>query len=113
MKTIGASLLLIMLLAPLTFAAEIYGTIEVIGGSNSGLTVEIQPISKKDRQYSTTTDKYGSYSADVVERGRCNLKVKMPNGSYTTEIEVYSYENPQRYDLVVENKNGQYVLRRR
>ena len=101
-----------MLLAPLAFAGEIYGSIEVVGGSNAGLTVEITHISTGG-SYHTTADNYGSYGVDVDGRGRCSLRVKMLNGSYTTPIEVYSYENPQRYDLVIESRNGEYFLRRR
>ena len=60
---------------------------------------------------STTTDKFGSYKLVVKPLGKCVLSVKMDK--QLLSLEVFSYKEPTRYDLVVEKKDGKLSLRRK
>jgi hypothetical protein len=60
---------------------------------------------------STVTDKFGSYKLTVKNEGKCTLTVlyeKQP-----LSLEVFSYKEPTRYDLIVEKKEGKLGLRRK
>jgi hypothetical protein len=115
MKTIAMSLLLIMLIPAFTFAGEIYGSIkegEKSIGEGVKVKVTMKTAPETVKADSTKTDKYGSYRLFVKEKGKCNLEVNYKNE--TPSIEIYSYDNSQRYDLVLEKgKDGKYLLRRK
>ena len=60
---------------------------------------------------STTTDKFGSYKLMAKTDGKYVLTLiyeKQP-----VSLEVFSYKEPTRYDLVLEKKDGQLTLRRK
>jgi hypothetical protein len=60
---------------------------------------------------SAVTDKFGSYKLTVKEEGKCTLTVvyeKQP-----LSIDVFSYKEATRYDLILEKKDGKLVLRRK
>lgn len=60
---------------------------------------------------SAVTDKFGAYKLNVKAEGKCVLTVlyeKQP-----VSIEVFSYKEATRYDLILEKKEGKFALRRK
>ncbi len=60
---------------------------------------------------STATDKFGAYRLMAKAEGKCILTLvyeKQP-----VSLEVYSYKEATRYDLVLEKKDGKLSLRRK
>ena len=60
---------------------------------------------------SCTTDKFGAYKVNVKTEGKCMLTVlyeKQP-----VSLEVFSYKEATRYDLILEKKEGKLALRRK
>ncbi len=60
---------------------------------------------------SVTTDKVGSYKVVVKNEGKCTLTVY--SGKKTATLEIFSYKEPTRYDLIVEEKDGKLTVRRK
>lgn len=60
----------------------------------------------------TKTDEYGTYSLCVPEKGGFILKV-VYKGQLTPDFLVYSYESSVQYSFSIEEKDGQYFLRRK
>ena len=60
---------------------------------------------------STVTDKFGSYKLAVKPAGKCILSLAYEKQVLT--LEVFSYKEATRYDLVLEKKDGKLVLRRK
>jgi hypothetical protein len=60
---------------------------------------------------STATDKFGSYKLSIKEEGKCILKIVYEK--QTISLEVFSYKDPTRYDLILEKKDGKLSLRRK
>jgi len=60
---------------------------------------------------SVTTDKVGSYKVVVKSEGKCTLTVHI--GKKTAALEIFSYKEPTRYDLIVEEKDGKLTVRRK
>jgi hypothetical protein len=60
---------------------------------------------------STATDKFGSYKLSIKEEGKCILKIVYEK--QTVSLEVFSYKDPTRYDLILEKKDGKLSLRRK
>ena len=60
---------------------------------------------------STVTDKFGSYKLTVKNEGKCTLTVMYEKQPLA--LEVFSYEDATRYDLIVEKKDGKLGLRRK
>src|SRR3990167_7142634 len=60
----------------------------------------------------TKTDEYGTYSLCVPEKGGFILKV-VYKGQLTPDFLVYSYESSVQYNFSIEEKDGQYSLRRK
>jgi hypothetical protein len=60
---------------------------------------------------STTTDKYGSYKLFVKQEGKCMLTLVYDRQAST--LDVYSYGDPTRYDLIVDKADGALSLRRK
>ena len=57
------------------------------------------------------TDKFGAYKLNVKTEGKCMLTVlyeKQP-----VSLEVFSYKEATRYDLILEKKEGKLALRRK
>jgi hypothetical protein len=101
-------------------AARIFGDIKVDGKPlPEGILVTLQAAAKAPANGkpvagpidSTKTDKAGSYKFTVKEEGKCTLTVlyeKQP-----IAIDVFSYKEPTRYDLILEKKEGKFTLRRK
>lgn len=60
---------------------------------------------------SVTTDKVGSYKVMVKGEGKYTLTVHL--GKQTAGLEVFSYKEPTRYDLILEEKDGKLTVRRK
>jgi len=60
---------------------------------------------------STVTDKFGSYKLTMKEAGKCVLTLMYQKQALT--LEVFSYKEATRYDLIVEKKDGKLSLRRK
>ncbi|MFB3909615.1 MAG: hypothetical protein ACE15D_14570 [Candidatus Eisenbacteria bacterium] len=60
---------------------------------------------------STVTDKVGSYKLNVAGEGKCLLTLLYEK--HEVSLEVFSYKEATRYDLVLEKKDGVLSLRRK
>ena len=109
MKTITMLFLFIMLISTFTFSGEIYGSLKE-GESSVGRGIRIEITSPRET-YATETEEDGSYRLFIREEGKCTLKVHYEGQA--PKIKIYSYEDSVRYDLVLEEKDGEYVLRRK
>ena len=61
--------------------------------------------------YHARTDDEGSYSLRAEEPGRCVLSVKYKD--QTAETEVFSYDQPTRYDFELVLADGKYTLKKK
>lgn len=59
----------------------------------------------------TVTDKFGSYKLSVKQEGKCILTLIYEKQAFS--LEVFSYKNATRYDLILEKKDGKPSLRRK
>jgi hypothetical protein len=99
-------------------AGRIFGDIKLDGKPvAAGVPVEIaavkaaDPKAKPVRADSTATDKFGAYKLTVKEKGKCLLTVRYEKQAVV--LEVFSYNEATRYDLVLEKKDGKLTLRRK
>jgi hypothetical protein len=102
------TLLAVTFCAASSFAGEIYGTIKENGkpiGKDVPVTIELN-----GKVYSKPTDEFGSYRIIVAETGKGTVKLVFKQ--QTIDCEIQSYSTPVRFDLVIENVNGQYLLKR-
>lgn len=60
---------------------------------------------------STATDKFGSYKLTVKGEGKCVLTIVYEKRTVT--LEVFSYKEATRYDLILERRDGAFALRRK
>ena len=101
------------------WAGRIFGDIKMDGKPlPAGVPVTIhRPAAEKSKDTpppqvdSTATDKFGSYKLSVKEEGKCTLKIVYEKQTVT--LEVFSYKDPTRYDLILEKKDGKLSLRRK
>jgi hypothetical protein len=111
---VGAVTLLIGLSAADAFAGRIFGDIRLDGKplpAGVMVTVAVVTPTANSPADSTKTDQFGSYKLNVKEDGKCFLT--LVHEGQTAALVVFSYQNPTRYDLVLEKKDGKLVLRRR
>lgn len=102
------------------WAGRIFGDIKMDGKPlPAGVPVWVQrPADEKKKDApppakvdSTATDKFGSYKLSVKEEGKCFLT--MVYEKQTVTLEIFSYKDPTRYDLILEKKDGKLSLRRK
>ncbi len=111
---VGALSLLLCLGAPDAIAGRIFGDIKLDGKPvPAGVVVTVAAVTSPATSPadSTMTDQFGSYKLNVKEEGKCLLT--LVHEGQTATLTVFSYQNPTRYDLVLEKKDGKLVLRRR
>lgn len=60
---------------------------------------------------SAVTDKFGAYTLKVKGEGKCTLTLYWEK--QTPSLEVFSYNAATRYDLILEKKDGAYILKRK
>jgi hypothetical protein len=124
-KILFTGFALVLAAAPAAFAGRIFGDIKMDGKPlPAGVPVQItvpaageaekpkdKPAAKPVWADSTSTDKFGSYKLTVKEDGKCTLQIvyeKQP-----ASLEVFSYKEATRYDLILEKKEGKLALRRK
>lgn len=111
---VGALVLLTSLASSDVFAGRIFGDIKLDGKPvPAGVVVTVAVVTPAATAVadSTATDTYGSYKLLVKEEGKCLLTVRHAGQSAT--LTVFSYPNPTRYDLLLEQKDGKLSLKRR
>ena len=115
---IAAALVLVAVTATSATAGRIFGDVKVAGKpAPEGILITIQPVAKsteKDKGApidSVKTDKVGSYKVVVKEEGKCTLTVHV--GKKTATLDVFSYKEPTRYDLIVEEAEGKLTVKRK
>jgi hypothetical protein len=104
-------------------AGRIFGDIKLDGKPvPAGLPVEIFLVPPADapgdsttpakvRADSTATDKFGSYKLTVKPEGKCILSLVYEK--QIVALDVFSYKEATRYDLILEKKDGKFSLRRK
>lgn len=104
-------------------AGRIFGDIKLDGKPvPAGLAVKIAlapPAGAPDAKTkpapivadSAVTDKFGSYKLAVKQEGKCILTLLYEKQALA--LEVFSYKEATRYDLILEKKDGKLSLRRK
>ena len=100
-------LLTIGVLAVRAPVGEIFGDVRLGEKYLSDLPVELKC---GDEVVKGTTDKSGSFRLSTKTSGKCAFSITYE--SKTSSVEVVVFEKPARYRLVVEAKDGSYVLKR-
>jgi len=123
MKASITLILLGMLFPSFVFSGEIYGCIKKDGKFvKEGVEIKITPDSNKGNVYPANTDVHGTYSLCVPETGSCILNMKykerpvyifISEDMKMQDFLVYSYEGSVQYNFSIEEKDGQYFLRRK
>ena len=114
--TIAAALLLSLAASP-AFAGRIFGDIKLDGKPVPEGVVVIVSLPPAEGQKvgapvdTVKTDKFGSYKLTVKQEGKCTLAVT--HEKQTATLEVFSYKDPTRYDLIMEKKEGKLSVRRK
>lgn len=116
-QQLAAALIILALGATTASAGRLFGDVK-IGGKPAPegvlITVQATPAEKEKATApidSVKTDKVGSYKVVVKHEGKCILTVHQ--GKQTATLEVFSYKEPTRYDLIVEEKEGKLTVRRK
>ena len=108
MKRSVAIIIFGLISAASAYAGQLYGSLKEDGRSlPAGVGFEIRC---RNQSYSGQTDGNGAYAINT-EKGRCTLVVYYKGQSLTADI--FSYDNPVRYDFDLVFVNGQYTLRRK
>jgi hypothetical protein len=108
MKKVITTFVLAAAFAAPVSAGQIFGSLKEDGRPLNGVKFE---VFCRDRTYSGVTDGDGGYSIEVG-RGRCTFRLYYRE--QTPNYDLYSYDNPLRYNFdVIKLSTGQYILRRR
>jgi hypothetical protein len=110
MKTVFVVLCLVVLTCSLTQAGMIYGVVKV-QAKHVGAGVKIEVLSAGAVTDSARTDTNGTYQLVIKTQGKISLRV-IYEGKTTPPIEIYTYDQPARYNLILEAKDGAYMVRR-
>ena len=113
-----AALLVVAVAATSAYAGRLFGDVK-LGGKPvaEGVLITVQAAKSKDDKApaapidSVKTDKVGSYKVVVKGEGKCTLTVHV--GKQVAALEVFSYKEPTRYDLMLEEKEGKLTVRRK
>jgi len=118
---VSAALIGIALGASNASAGRLFGDVKISGKpAPEGMLITVQAAKPADKDKekaapapvdSVKTDKVGSYKVMVKNEGKFKLTVHQ--GKQTAVLEVFSYKEPTRYDLVVEEKDGKLTVRRK
>jgi hypothetical protein len=118
-KQLSLALIMITLGAASASAGRIFGDMKISGKSApEGVLITVQAVTPADAKDvppapidTVTTDKVGSYKVVVKKEGKCTLTVHV--GKKTATLEVFSYKEPTRYDLLVEETDGKLAVKRK
>jgi len=89
-------------------AGNIFGTVFEKSQAAKGVTVTVKCGTNS---YQAQTDADGSYSVRAEETGRCSLAVNYKE--QTPEAEIFSYDQPTRYDFDLVDSGGKYALKKK
>ena len=96
-------------------AGRLFGDVSMDGKPlPAGIPVMVFRVAeggKATRVDSTATDKFGSYKLTVKDAGKCSLTIRYEKQNVT--LEVFSYKEATRYDLILQKKEGKLGLRRK
>lgn len=108
MKRMIVLLLLILALATVAFADQIYGTIRI---KDAPVRETEIVITFGNIKYKGATDKDGTYRIYVRDKGKgvFSLKYRGKEIPFT----IFSYDDPIRYDFELVENGGEYSLIRR
>jgi hypothetical protein len=108
MKKIITTIVLGLILAGSVYAGQIYGSLKEEGRAvSANVTFE---VTCGGQRYGGQTDGFGAYAVNAG-KGKCTLTVHYKGQAPTSDL--YSYDNPARYDFDLILVNGQYTLRRK
>ena len=113
----SVSLMFLMLATSPALAGRIFGDVQMDGKPlPAGVPIRIsQPLAGDAKTApladSTLTDKAGAYKLTVKTEGKCLLTVV--HDKQTVGLNVFSYKEATRYDLILERKDGKLSLRRK
>jgi hypothetical protein len=107
----GTKLVVILFALPLMIhAGHMYGTLRkgntLVSGAGLKITCGANP-----RPYLARTDGEGTYRIRVAENGRCMLEVSLDGLS--GRAEVFSYNDPVKYDFELILQGKEYILKPR
>jgi len=120
---VSVALIVIALGASSASAGRLFGDVKIDGKpAPEGMLITVQAAAAKgeDKEKekappapidTVKTDKVGSYKVVVKHEGKCILTLH--RGNQTATLEVFSYKEPTRYDLIVEEKEGKLTVRRK
>jgi hypothetical protein len=107
----GTKSVVILFALPLVMqAGHMYGTLKKGNTPVSGAEVKIT-CGTNPRPYGARTDGEGSYRVRVAENGRCMLEVSLDGLS--GRAEVFSYNDPVKYDFELILQGKAYILKPR
>jgi hypothetical protein len=109
MRETALILLLVAGFSTNAFAGKVYGGITE-GGKPVARGVKID-VTCGTNNHSAETDQYGAFNLFVPQQGKCTLKVNYQGQAPTFEIN--SYEGSVQYDLILEQQDGKYTLKRK
>jgi hypothetical protein len=90
------------------FAGNIFGSISE--NRQPAKSVEVVVLCGAN-SFEARTDDAGSYSLRANEPGRCTFRVNYKG--QTAETEIFSYDQPTRYDFELVMTNGKYALKKK
>ena len=117
---LGAALLIAVAGVTSASAGRLFGDVKKSDKPiEPGVLITLQAVSAKPEDKgactgpidSVLTDKVGSYKTVVKGEGKYVLTVFM--GKQKATLEVFSYKEPTRYDLIVEEKDGKLAVKRK
>ena len=90
-------------------AGHLYGTLSIQGQKlPTGVPIQVKCTST----YTGNTTPDSSYDISVQETGKCSFLVGLNGNTYVSH-EVFSYNEPTRYDFELVSIGGQYILQRK
>ena len=124
MKKIPTLLLSIVCLPVLGFGGQIFGNLKKNGesvGEYGFVRIECTEEERKEakekeeirKQRSIKTNAYGAYSLPVPNSQKCQLLVYYDGRWSKNKVDVYSNEDPVRYDFDLVIQDGSLTIKRR
>jgi hypothetical protein len=119
-QRVSVAAIIVAVCATSASAGRLFGDMKIAGKpAPEGVLITVQAAAadgdKKDTPPapidSVTTDKVGSYKVVVKGEGKCTMTVHV--GKKTATLDVFSYKEPTRYDLIVEEKDGKLSVKRK
>ena len=116
---LSTALLIAVVGVTVAFGGRLFGDVKKADKPVEGVLITLHPTPKPDDKSDTVpgpidsvlTDKVGSYKVVVKGEGKYTLTVYQ--GKQKAVLEVFSYKEPTRYDLILEDKEGKLSVRRK